>query len=182
MHRSIKSCCTHCLAPANAPQQGCKGGGGFPRHRENPADPAHTGALRAALGPGAASWRSPGQSSALGAGLAASWPSTGTGYGWAPTPAQADSSGAHKYPPVAPGATSKLHTTHSVWDGFLVSPRQQSGAVFPCFNVGETKFFDTQFYSDPTRGGVFSQKTLLQPPLALQFSLSAGDTIFLNQN
>lgn len=124
----------------------------------------------------------PGQSLALGAGLAVSWPSSGTGYGWAPTPTQADRSGAQKYPPLAPGATSKLHTTHSDWDGFLASPWQQSGAVFPYFNIGETNFFDTKFYSDPTRGGVFSQKTLLQPPLELQFSFSAGDTIFLNQN
>lgn len=81
-----------------------------------------------------------------------------------------------QYPPLAPQSSIR-----PIWPGrgFWHLPGSSQGLpVFSCFNVGETRFFDTKFYSDPTGGGVFSQKTLLQPPSALQFSLSAGDVFF----
>lgn len=138
-----------------------------------------------AVGPGAGSWPpppAPRQSSALRAGAAGNRPGAAPGYGWALSP-QAGSSGAVKYPPVwhlGPPQSSIEH----VWSGrgFWHLPGSPGLLVFSVFNAGEMSFFDTKSYLVPPQGGVFSQKTLLLQPLALQFTLSATDSIFLNQN
>lgn len=97
-----------------------------------------------------------------------------------PPPQQTDSSGAQKYPPLAPGHTSKFNTNHLVWEGFLAPPCKQSGAT--CIPMaGIQAFLILNSIQIPHEEG-FSARKLLQPPLVLEFSLSAGDTIFLNQN
>lgn len=172
MHWSIKSYCPHCLAAVNASQQGCQGWGSSLRHQKHLASgPAPTEALWPSLGP----WVAPGapqESSAWQPGWQRA-PSTGAGYAWAPSPTEADSSGAQKHPPCHLGPPQNSVQPILSGTGFWHLPGSSQGLpVFPCFKVGETSFFDTEFYSGPTRGGVFSQKTLLQPPLVSQFSLS----------
>lgn len=82
---------------------------------------------------------------------------------------------------LAPAATAELGTTRSSGRGFAIFLAVRD---YLCsgFNVGETSFLDTTFYSVPPRRGVFRQKTLLSQPLALQFTLSTRDTTLLNQN